>query len=86
MRDGACAVARARPSAGTGHAHCEGTIGYVGARGMLGERRARRTRRSARSPQAAGGEKKERNHLRVTSGKAAFCGEAVASHRAPPFS
>lgn len=86
VRDRACAVARARPSAGTGHAHCEGTIGYVGARGMLGERRARRTRRSARSPQAAGGEKKERNHLRVTSGKAAFCGEAVASHRAPPFS
>lgn len=46
----------------------------------------RRTRRSARSPQPTGGEKKERNHLRVTSGKAAFCGEAVASHGAPQFS
>lgn len=30
--------------------------------------------------------KKERNHLRVTSGKAAFCGEAVALHGAPQFS
>lgn len=35
--DGACAVARARPSAGNEHAQCEGTIGYVGAWGMLGE-------------------------------------------------
>lgn len=35
--DGACAVARARPSAGKEHAQCEGTIGYVGAWGMLGE-------------------------------------------------
>lgn len=87
VRDGACAVARARPSAGKEHAQCEGTIGYVGARGMLGESRARRTRRSARSPQPAGGEKKEeRDHLRVTSGKAAFCGKAVAPHGAPQFS
>ena len=81
VRDGACAVARARPSAGKEHAQYEGTIGYVGARGMLGESPARRTRRSARNPQPAGGEKKEeRDHLRVTSGKAAFCGEAMASH------
>lgn len=36
-RDGACALARARPSAGKEHAQCEGTIGYVGAWGMLGE-------------------------------------------------
>lgn len=80
-------MARARPSAGKEHAQCEGTIGYVGARGMLGESRARRTRRSARSPQPAGGEKKEeRDHLRVTSGKAAFCGKAVAPHGAPQFS
>lgn len=48
--------------------------------------RTPRTRRSSRSPQPAGGEKKERNHLRVTSGKAAFCEEAVASHGAPQFS
>lgn len=49
--------------------------------------RTPRTRRRSRSPQPAGGEKKEeRNHLRVTSGKAAFCEEAVASHRAPQFS
>lgn len=49
--------------------------------------RTARTRRSARSPQPAGGEKKEeRNHLRVTSGKAAFCEETVASHGAPQFS
>lgn len=48
--------------------------------------RTRRTRRSARNPQPAGGEKKEeRNHLRVTSGKAAFCEEAVASRGAPQF-
>lgn len=81
VRDGACAMARARPSAGKEHAQCEGTIGYVGAWGMLGESRARRTRRSAQNPQPAGGEKKEeRDHLRVTSGKAAFCGEAMASH------
>lgn len=39
VRDGACAVARARPSAGKEHAQCEGTMGDVGARGMLGERR-----------------------------------------------
>lgn len=45
-----------------------------------------RTRRRARRPQPTGGGKKERNHLRVTSGKAAFCGEAVAPNRArrPP--
>lgn len=49
--------------------------------------RTPRTRRSARSPQPAGGEKKEeRNHLRVTSGKAAFCEETVGSHGAPQFS
>lgn len=48
---------------------------------------SRRTRRSPRSPQPTGGEeKKERNHLRVTSGKAVFCGEALASHGAPQFS
>lgn len=39
VRDRACAVARARPSAGKRHAQCEGTSGYVGARGMLGESR-----------------------------------------------
>lgn len=39
VRDGACAVARARPSAGKEHAQCEDTIGYVGAQGMLGEGR-----------------------------------------------
>lgn len=39
VRDRACAVARARPSAGKEHAQCEGTGGYVGARGMLRERR-----------------------------------------------
>lgn len=37
MRDRACAVARARPSAGKKHAQCEGTLGYVGVWGMLGE-------------------------------------------------
>lgn len=39
VRDRACAMARARPSAGKEHAQCEGTGGYVGARGMLRERR-----------------------------------------------
>lgn len=47
---------------------------------------SRRTRRSAQSPQPTGEKKQERNHLRVTSGKAAFCGEAVAFHGAPQFS
>lgn len=39
VRDRACAVARARPSAGKEHAQCEGTLGYVGAQGMLAESR-----------------------------------------------
>lgn len=39
VRDRACAVARARPSAGKEHAQCEGTSGYVGAQGMLAESR-----------------------------------------------
>lgn len=35
---GACAVHRARLCVGKEHAQCEGTIGYVGAQGMLGKR------------------------------------------------
>ncbi|ELW53206.1 hypothetical protein TREES_T100017894 [Tupaia chinensis] len=37
---GACAVHRARLCVGKEHAQCEGTIGYVGAQGMLAPRQA----------------------------------------------
>lgn len=98
---GSSAGARSRASEGMEHAQWRGR-GRERARGMRSVKaqsatwepgacsvraKARRKRSSARRPQPAGGEKKEeRNHLRVTSGKAAICGEAVVSHRAPQFS
>lgn len=68
----ACAGARASPSAGIKHAQCKSTLGYVGVWACSVRTAAPRTRRRARRPQPTGGGKKERNHLRVTSGKAAF--------------
>lgn len=78
-------MARARPSAGKEHAQCEGTIGYVGAWGMLGESRARRTRRSAQNPQPAGGEKKEERSPQSYVRKGRVLRGGYGLPRAPQF-
>lgn len=71
-RHRACAVQR--------HIRLRGSLG------MLSENRSPAHAQKGRCPQPTGGGKKERNHLRVTSGKAASCGEAVTPDRArrPP--